>query len=397
MVNVSHMSTSIIRSSGSGSGTITTTTTNNQNDHRRSGKTTTDDMDSDNDIIPLKNSPVGVEKERDAVNNNNIIMDNLLKKNFEIESNAVNSPRAAEEAFEKEEAERGGAGGPAAESCALNYANKRVPGLIYSKGESARVQFVHIPKAGGTSIQNLLLEIVKSGEFPIKMGKYDGLYLNNRFLCPKFVHDCSLLIGHRFYGFCKDVAVSPRGLFTIVALREPVSRLVSDFDYKYYELADEEYRSYFHFPKQVKTLAALVKYYNSTPQEEEGEVRLKALGNQQTRYMCGYDCDSTKMTMEQMLARALQNLNQVEALGVTEALNDLLKQLQYKLFWFPQKLSSWPEKNRHAGKKSVVDEQAWSILKAWSRNDVVLYEKALALSQRLSKKAKDCLKWRKKN
>ena len=78
--------------------------------------------------------------------------------------------------------------------------------------------------------------------------------------------------------------------------------------------------------------------YNATATIERGEARLRSLGMQQTRFLCGYRCMgpmastfSQNRTGEEegrfLLGLALRNLAEINAVGVLERFNELIPQV----------------------------------------------------------------------
>ena len=141
-----------------------------------------------------------------------------------------------------------------------------------------RVQFIHVPKAGGTSVQKAL-EAWCASTPKCSMMIFDGSsYLSSSSRCPPLVHVKTLLTGHRGFGYCREVdSNKKRGLLTFVVLREPVSRIRSLFDYRLLKTGV--------LGKQTEDFSSAIVRFNSTPEIENGEARLRALGMQQTRFL----------------------------------------------------------------------------------------------------------------
>ena len=78
--------------------------------------------------------------------------------------------------------------------------------------------------------------------------------------------------------------------------RDAVSRMVSWYDYNLYGIREE--RAVRLFGSQKLELSQIVKKYNATPEIEWEEMILRYSGQQQARFVCGYnvsiqvDCNS---------------------------------------------------------------------------------------------------------
>jgi hypothetical protein len=157
-------------------------------------------------------------------------------------------------------------------------------------GQGPRVQYIHNPKAGGTSIQLGMWEWVKSAPSASFM-KYDSNSVKgSSSKCPGLAFPSTVLAGHRGFGYCRAIENSPRGLFTFTAFRDSVARMVSWFDYNLYTINDQ--RALAVFGKSGPGLNSLVKRYNSTEKHEFGERLLRYAGQQQARFLCGYEVSS---------------------------------------------------------------------------------------------------------
>lgn len=285
--------------------------------------------------------------------------------------------------------------------CASTQRSKH-PGMR----RSPRFQFVHIPKTGGTTIQEGLNTWVQ-GNPHISVLLWDqNAYMGSSFACPPKILTHTFLMGHRGYGFCKDVIRNKDGLFTATAVRSPVSRMVSLYDYNLFKRGTGKAQKFFGNKDgaNTHTLKNLIKEYNATTDViEEGERVLRYSGTQQCRFMCGFEClgpnsyKNETFTPEYLLERALENLRKTDCVAVTEKLNDLVAQLRFHLTYIPGNVNGWQTQNKlPLSMRSTLDEESRAILLKWAWADEQLYQEAAKIAQEKTRQAVRCLgRWAK--
>ena len=264
--------------------------------------------------------------------------------------------------------------------------------------DGAPAQYVHIPKAGGTTIQKTLTEWAhgRSLRTMLKNGNREGYWS-----CEDVPVGRGVNMGHRGFGFCEKFARKFSGsAFFVVALREPVARLRSLFDYIMYKRSNEAFRSY-QDQWEGRELDDLVLEYNRTlalglPRTDprmRGVGLMGALVNQQVAFMCGWDCVSARanVTVAGALRRALANLERTDAVAVMERLDDLIAQLRFHTLWVPLGVNAFPLDNVFPRRRSRLSPEAVSIIRAWSAADVALYERAVQRHDELTARARSCL------
>ena len=276
--------------------------------------------------------------------------------------------------------------------CWKNSRRKNKPGL----NPGFPIQYIHVPKAGGTTIQESILPWANKRGYHVYLhnGDHDGVWK-----CPGII-DRGVLMGHRGFGFCDRMQkrYGQNALF-LVALREPVSRFRSLFDY----FMDNDYPQFaeYHAMWKGKDLSQLIMDAYATlklklPIKDprmRGPIRFMELARQQTNFMCGWDCVSLKsnLTMSEKLDRALDNLMRTDVVVVMEKLDDLIDQLRYHTYLVPTEIKRFPMENTAKGKKSILTKEAADIVAEWSKRDIVLYEMAKKRHESLTNHARKCL------
>jgi len=258
------------------------------------------------------------------------------------------------------------------------------------------IQYVHIPKAGGTTIQESLIAWATKVGYSkyLHNGDHDGVWS-----CPRTI-ERGILMGHRGFGFCDRMQKRyGNNALYMVALREPVSRFRSLFDY----FMDNAYPQFVEYHKmwKGKDLSDLVVEAQETlklklpPSDPRmhGPIRFLELSRHQVNFMCGWDCVSLKsnLTMDVRLERALDNLRRTDVVAIMEKLDDMIVQMRYHTYLVPSDVTRFPLENTHKGKKSVLTPEASKIIAEWSKHDIALYEMAKARHQELTQHATQCL------
>lgn len=267
---------------------------------------------------------------------------------------------------------------------------KEMPGFT----NGLRFQYIHVPKAGGTSIQAAITAWVSASQGRAKLLLENGnSFKGSSFACPPGTMDSSIFIGHRGYGFCQGVERHAKGLFTFVVLRSAVSRMISLYDYNLRMANPRALRLF-----RGKNLNNLIKIYNRTEKMEEGEFILRYSGTQQVRFLCGYECmgpnayKNETITLNFMMERAIANLNKVDVVGITEELQKVIPQLKFHMNLVPPRFGKWPESNEAPSRKPYLDAESLSILEEWGSADEVLWEIGKKIYSRQRQIAIDCLK-----
>jgi len=268
------------------------------------------------------------------------------------------------------------------------------------------VQFVHVPKAGGTSIQTALMKWAKTSNIDVTLKDHGGPYWGDGKIRR------GVLLGHRGFGFAKGAG----NLVEIVAFREPLSRVISLFDY----LNSLQDRSPLLMAIRKswngKSLDQVIASYNATRvssfasllpggNASHSDRSFHRVLQSQLQFMCGYECVFllTGSPDEQVIPtqvrdpkvvfnRAIENLKKTECIGVLAHLDDLIVQMKHHLGFVPPNVVKFPFENTKHGKKSKLSDGARALLQEWLKEEIVMYQFAEKLSAAKTRHARDCLK-----
>jgi hypothetical protein len=266
------------------------------------------------------------------------------------------------------------------------------------------IQFIHVPKAGGTSVQESLEKWAILHGIPTLLHDGDGPSWNSP-------GSRGLLLGHRGYGF--SAKVMEKVPLTIVALREPVSRIISLFDYL--RRTDETVPSVVQIKKawQKKTLDEVVESYASVRETDPQSLlpggsasfsdrTLHRVLQAQLQFLCGYDCvwymtgDSRESMKpfegQDVLGRARANLAKIDCVAVLNRLDDLLVQMKANFDFIPKTFNAFPHENTvNPEEKSQPSERTLQLLKEWTADERALFENARAIAEKKTAQAAQCL------
>ncbi len=242
---------------------------------------------------------------------------------------------------------------------------------------SETVIFLHIPKAAGSTIQNIIdreysrypsgsVYLFDGSDLERTISKFKDMTENER-------NKIKILKGHMNYGFHKYFKNKCK-YFTL--LRDPVDRVISDF---YYILEQPSHSRYQRVMKEKMDLEDYLRSKMSV-----------AMDNAQTRLLAGYlsgvgdvnegdipfgECNTS------MLDDAKMNLrNGFAVVGLTERFDETLLMLQRTFGWrtpFYTKANVTKKRPR----KKEVSEESLELITEYNHLDIQLYDYAATLFQ----------------
>uniref|UniRef100_A0A6V3BNI0 Uncharacterized protein n=1 Tax=Heterosigma akashiwo TaxID=2829 RepID=A0A6V3BNI0_HETAK len=253
---------------------------------------------------------------------------------------------------------------------------------------------IHIPKCSGSSLATIVKKYqrkkkdIKRGV--VQQGGITGcVFLKTRNSIVKGWHyikppnaeiknafsGCDFISTHTPYGFPESFGANVKTQITIV--REPLSHLVSNYDYilenpsidggQY--LKKTPLSTYIADSAKV-ALAKRENWWNDPVRLPHGI----AIGNRQTWFVCGAGCSIQQMTIKQALNRAVENLiTKIHIVGVVEDENSLYHRLHALYNFLPV---SPPHANTHHGKHHTLTPQDKSLLVELLHADIILHKMA---------------------
>jgi hypothetical protein len=238
------------------------------------------------------------------------------------------------------------------------------------------IQYIHVPKCGGTSVQAYLQSM--ADEFGLKIVRNDDMFMRDGNLKPQKVYKSAcIFVGHRPFGWDNSYQTLSTPLY-VITIREPLSLAISLFDY---------IQSHTHPTlKHVRD-----SYGNKSLSENVGQRNVHILHSVtffQARYLYELqDCRNTSKT-----GCALEVLDRIQCIAVTDRLDDLIFQLRWRTRWLGIKMESFPKLNgvKDGLNSSELLPEALSTLVAEMKTgaDFHVYQRARQLHMQRTEEAR---------
>jgi len=225
--------------------------------------------------------------------------------------------------------------------------------------KSATIVFLHIPKAAGTTLKDILYRQYSADEiYELDAKQFIQSQEDFKQLDPAQKNKINILMGHMYFGLHEFIN-SPTAYITM--LRNPIERVIS----------------YYHFVKKLPSHEdyELIKTNNISLQEY-CQMGRQNMCNGQTRFLSG--TGESEICDYDMLAVAKQNLQKsFAAVGIQERFDESLLLLQKKLGW--NKMPFYYRRNTNRSNsysRLEISSDTLAIIRKHNKLDLELYEYA---------------------
>ena len=237
---------------------------------------------------------------------------------------------------------------------------------ISREGSFPIIIFLHIPKAAGTTLKDILCRQYER-ECIYELNSQSFLQSQEQFkqLPTKEKENIQLLMGHMYFGL-HEFLPSPSTYITM--LRNPVEKVIS----------------YYYFVSKLTTHPdyELIKSQNISLKSYCAMGRVN-MSNTQTRFLAGENFSGVNDESE-MLEQAKKNLDEHFSLvGITEKFDETLILMKQKLGWKSNPYYYRRNTNRgSAYKQAEVSEDTLATIRQYNQLDLELYDYANELFER---------------
>ena len=217
--------------------------------------------------------------------------------------------------------------------------------------------FLHIPKTGGTTLQNIIEQNYSPGQVHRHAGRLEFKKLTER--QKRSYH---VISGHLYFGIHREI---PQSTAYFTMLRDPVDRIISNY---YYVLRAKDHRLHQRINAEKMSLADYVTSKLNS-QLDNGQLRLLS-GIEEDIPFGG--CSSA------MLDRAKENLKRhFTVIGLTERFDDSLRLMKECFGW---KNISYQKANVTVDRpaRTQIDPETLQLIESCNVFDLELYRFAQA-------------------
>ena len=299
----------------------------------------------------------------------------------------------------------------------LDCATRATSHRPFASSSSAPVQYIHVPKAGGTTIQVVLSNIARAQKMTVHTAGI-GLYAKSSLPVGGALQNRTLYLGHERIGWGPRPS---RMSFTLISWREPLSLMTSLYNYKASysgdaapsshmkqvhhlraaelqlasrgvapgRMLDELLRRDDHVAWAFANFTAAQYLIPTTCSNEEEESRLAADNAHATDA-------PTDAPADMLAAIMLQNLAAIDIVVMSDRLDDqLAPQLKWHAPWLTARLSRstrLPHQNTARREAQVLSEEVMTRVtsSAHYKMDCMLADFAARVAQARTQHATSC-------
>lgn len=228
--------------------------------------------------------------------------------------------------------------------------------------------FLHIPKTAGTTLNHIFAAKFPEETICSVYSKEENEFLKK--ISHQEMNKINLIQGHLFVHDFEELFSGVLGKYAFTFLREPVSRVVSEYNF----LRTWPGNHLYNYLNEEKV--SLADYVSS----ERPELVYRGK-NLMTRSLCGAVEDGRTM-----LERAMENLQRLHLFGITERFDESLLLLKRMM----NLENILYEKHNVRKKRSEATAEEIEVVKEFNKQDIELYNFASGLfNQRLSELGAD--------